>query len=545
MSHISGETTRRRKGGLKVALLAYWAFPSQLGRAKKRRSPNVAAQPYCLRVATPPNPHQIVNLDPLGRSRTPLPPPSSLPYSPAAASVSPSSLARYVQIPQPSLIFLIRLKVVMSAAAFPNWAILEPFVFRRDDPSSFPDKTKAPIRASATTSLGAPFRIAFSFAEPPHVSRLYAQLPGFPGPDQETPLAIILSTHRHLVLLRVATQTSTWNTVQDFFIYSADDPSELLLLPPCTEPYMEYTRRLVCRLPRCLRRRPLSTPREEEGPPARPRRLGVTSMGLVSRGEGEQDFAVVELKIGHQTSRRRREGQIAGEWDSMRVPIVPQLRPRRRLAALPMARQRRRPCRPLLCWIDYFRGILFCDVFGQGPTPTTSSLQAPPPAMLAAGCTRNVTPIDDGRALKFIDVARNDRVGYGALRFGGAFTITCHTLQFGQCGHPQEEHVVQLGVAQGHPSSPPSELWAANPPRACHPHIVYFLYFLFSDYKYVLKKVWLVAIDMNTKIVESFSKYVNGRDDAGTVDADLTMERSTCPTPFLPFDFPKYLNLSR
>ncbi|KAF8727592.1 hypothetical protein HU200_018895 [Digitaria exilis] len=468
----------------------------------------------------------------------------------------------------------------MSAAAFPNWAILEPFVFRRDDPSSFPDKTKAPIRASATTSLGAPFRIAFSFAEPPHVSRLYAQLPGFPGPDQETPLAI-LSTHRHLVLLRVATQTSTWNTVQDFFIYSADDPSELLLLPPCTEPYMEYTRRLVCRLPRCLRRRPLSTPREEEGPPARPRRLGVTSMGLVSRGEGEQDFAVVELKVYKHTSTEvyadiclfrsssdlppAPGGQIAGEWDSMRVPIVHSSDPDdvwqlclwQTNAVVPVGRW--------LCWIDYFRGILFCDVFGQGPTPTVCFLRFPLDKFPSKphrsnACSwlhRNVTPIDDGRALKFIDVARNDRVGYGALRFGGAFTITCHTLQLGSVAILKKSTLCSL-VWHKDTKLTSSELWAAKPPSVpatWHSHdplggrgqathrVLPVL--PFSDYKYVLKKVWLVAIDMNTKIVESFSKYVNGRDDAGTVDADLTMERSTCPTPFLPFDFPKYLNLSR
>ena len=87
----------------------------------------------------------------------------------------------------------------MSAAAFPSWAILEPFVFRRDDDASFTDESKAPVRASGTTSLGAPFRIAFSFAEPPRVSRVYAQLPGFPDPDKEIPLAI-LANHRHLAL---------------------------------------------------------------------------------------------------------------------------------------------------------------------------------------------------------------------------------------------------------------------------------------------------------------------------------------------------------
>jgi hypothetical protein len=33
-----------------------------------------------------------------------------------------------------------------------------------------------------------------------------------------------------------------------------------------------------------------------------------------------------------------------------------------------------------------------------------------------------------GRVLKFVDVARDDEIGYGALKPGAAFTITCHTL---------------------------------------------------------------------------------------------------------------------
>ncbi|CAN6236852.1 unnamed protein product [Urochloa humidicola] len=93
----------------------------------------------------------------------------------------------------------------MSAAAAegfpPTWVLLERYLFRRDDKDSFPDESKAPIRASATTSWGADFSIAFSVVEPPRVSRLYAHLPepGFPHPDKELPL-YMLATHRHLAL---------------------------------------------------------------------------------------------------------------------------------------------------------------------------------------------------------------------------------------------------------------------------------------------------------------------------------------------------------
>ncbi|CAN6241081.1 unnamed protein product [Urochloa humidicola] len=94
---------------------------------------------------------------------------------------------------------------MFAASGFPNWVMLELVVFRRDDDRSFPDESNAPIRASDTTSWGADFRIAFSLAEPPHISRLYAQLPSFPSPSKERPLAIV-AAHRHLALLRVGTK---------------------------------------------------------------------------------------------------------------------------------------------------------------------------------------------------------------------------------------------------------------------------------------------------------------------------------------------------
>uniref|UniRef100_A0A453M5H0 Uncharacterized protein n=2 Tax=Aegilops tauschii subsp. strangulata TaxID=200361 RepID=A0A453M5H0_AEGTS len=87
---------------------------------------------------------------------------------------------------------------------FPNWMMLEPFVFRRDDKESFPDDIKAYLSVSGTTSWNAPFRIAFVLKEPPLPSRLYAHLPCFPDPRRHIPLAI-LATHRHLILLRIAT----------------------------------------------------------------------------------------------------------------------------------------------------------------------------------------------------------------------------------------------------------------------------------------------------------------------------------------------------
>ena len=120
-----------------------------------------------------------------------------------------------------------------------NWVMLERFVFRRDDDESFPDESKAPMRASGTTSWGAPFLVAFKLADPPAISRLYAQLSGFPpDPSKQATSLDILATHRHLALFRVGTCRGGGGAlVQDLFIYDSrsSNPacsSSLKRLPP-------------------------------------------------------------------------------------------------------------------------------------------------------------------------------------------------------------------------------------------------------------------------------------------------------------------------
>ncbi|KAM0854315.1 hypothetical protein ACQ4PT_050502 [Festuca glaucescens] len=332
----------------------------------------------------------------------------------------------------------------MSAAVgFPNWVMLERFVFRRDDEESFPDDSKAAIRASDTTSFDIPFRVAFCLAQPPLISRIYAHLPGFPPPTKEVPLAI-MATHRHLFLFLVGILSPALALVQDLFIYNAaeDNPFKpLKALPPCTEPDMDYTRR-DGRLPR----RP---PRPQEE--AKRRLLTIRSMGLLCRGE--QEFVVAELNL-YKLSRSKVYADIcllrscttglAGKWNSMRVPVVLgsnnpddtwQLCLWQTDTVIPFDRR--------LCWIDYYRGILLCDVFAK-PNPTVSFLRFPLDefpsthnrSKACSALYRNVSAVNTGRMLNFVDVDRSDGVGCGALKPSASFTVTCYTLASGStvCG---------------------------------------------------------------------------------------------------------------
>uniref|UniRef100_A0A0E0REE7 Uncharacterized protein n=1 Tax=Oryza rufipogon TaxID=4529 RepID=A0A0E0REE7_ORYRU len=75
----------------------------------------------------------------------------------------------------------------MSAArSFPNWVMLERFIFRVDDDKEFPDDEN-------------PFHVAFRLSNPPGISRIYVQLPGFPNSRNVLPFSVV-ATHRHLVL---------------------------------------------------------------------------------------------------------------------------------------------------------------------------------------------------------------------------------------------------------------------------------------------------------------------------------------------------------
>ncbi|CAN6245535.1 unnamed protein product [Urochloa humidicola] len=475
--------------------------------------------------------------------------------------------------------------VAMSAVAaegFPKWVLLERYLFHRDK-DSFPDESKAPIRASATTSWGADFSIAFSVVEPPRISRLYAQLPepGFPRPDKEVPL-YMLATHRHLSLLNVS---SSEVGVQNFFIFRANEknPSSSLLklLPTCTKPKFDYYRGDDRLRPRRQpsnttpsRRRSRHQPSNATPEP----RLLTYSLGLWC-GDKEE-FVVAELTVFVPTIDRRSTMAFAdfcllrssftgdplgGKWDSIRVPILStdsddrwKLSRWQTNAIIPFQRW--------LCWIDYRQGILFCDLSREMPTPTisflwfpldksppTSTHKSPPLPPYKATCNifyGGVSVVDHGRLLKFVHVARDDGLGYADLKPGAGFTITCHTLVLGDGSMEWKEdytitsHDLRDLKPHGIPMFPRVDM--------DRPHVVHFLYIEFTC---ALEKMWVLSIDMSTKTVESFYLYVdvnvwlemddNARLQMDGADFMGSISMKPTPLPFLPCEFPGFCYLSR
>ncbi|KAF8715063.1 hypothetical protein HU200_027610 [Digitaria exilis] len=401
----------------------------------------------------------------------------------------------------------------MSAAeGVPKWILLKPVVFRRDDVESFPDTTEAPIRASGTTSWGAHFRIAFSLAEPPSISRLYAHLPGFPDPYKAEPLRL-LAAHRCLALLRLGTTTPTEGAVRNFFIFKAEKnrPSSCLLaaLPPCTEPPLEF---------HSVR------PRRRQPSDVTPRQLNPLSLGLWCGDEEEEDeFVVAELALYVRTQGLR--------------------------------------CLEAQANICFLRSSFTSDQLGpqrseKVPALAVSFVWFPEDSYLKTPCSGNggVSVVDNGRLLKFAHVARHDSLlAFEPLKPGTGFTITCHTLLLGNNGGSmkwEKDYTVTSDDL-------PDYLQRGGIPMfprvdVDRPHLVHCI---FSEFGKAFNRMSVLCIDMSTKTVESFYLYMDANvffqtDEKERLPTDdpvfITTKSFTCNvSPFLPCEFPRFCYLSR
>ncbi|BAF29299.1 Os12g0172400 [Oryza sativa Japonica Group] len=392
-----------------------------------------------------------------------------------------------------------------AARSFPNWVMLERFIFRVDDDKEFPDDV---IRASGLTSQENPFHVAFRLSNPPGISRIYVQLPGFPNSRNVLPFSVV-ATHRHLVLFSLISTVKDQIDVQDLVIYDAS--ATLQTLPPCTE-LDNVLLRMIAAWPQvvlaqlCLLRSHISK---------------VASSG----------------------------------WRTIRLPIhvhgnpddVHQLYSWKTDTVIPFDNQ--------LCWIDYMRGILFYDpaaiVVSFLPFPVDH--ETPRRNKECFWLYRGVSVLDASGVLKFIDVARDDGLGFESLRRDAGFTVTCYSLVLGEHKKKKKKHRRTMEWREDYKITS-NELWSINSldclPRTLlmfpqvdidRPHIVHFLA---PELRYVIKKMWVVAIDMNTKIVESSSLYINGKEDLQTEDAGLTRAKSRFPQSFLPSDFSKFITFS-
>ncbi|KAG2649509.1 uncharacterized protein LOC120655095 [Panicum virgatum] len=397
-----------------------------------------------------------------------------------------------------------------SGGALPNWVMLERFIFRRDDPQSFREDKRT--SATGVTSVGAHFRVSFILAEPPTPSRLYLSWPG--GPKREK-MCHLAAAHRNLVLLRLDSFVDPSNPspfgeiAHDYFIYyvAADPRSQaqstpaLRRLPGCTVHNAHYGRPI-------------------------PRPFVPWGVGLLCCGE---EFAVAYLGVGWRDPETETlevelwvlRSTIIGDstdgdekWEVMYLPIQGQDVEHSNL--LNFTTSEVIPFKNALCWVDYDRGVLYCeDIFGGNPKATFTGF-----------------PPDDS------SFHPSGPSGRPALYRSLCVTEVTETQS-------ANSFVVQA-----------DDLWATHTPEDL-PREVMMLpllsmddisvaHFVLYDWVGRFGKFSLVTIDLSTKrLIGSVVPYANGEEDLSTDNADLVKAKPSFFMHFLPAEFPKFLNLQR
>ncbi|EAY91004.1 hypothetical protein OsI_12610 [Oryza sativa Indica Group] len=397
-----------------------------------------------------------------------------------------------------------------ATASFPNWVMLERFVFRRDDDKSFPDDTKATLRASGSGSHKTPFTIAFRIADPPAISRLYVQWPQGPNPEEMVACHLV-ATHRNLVLPE-----------------GGFPPSDV----------------------------------EGDGNLRYP--LEFRSVGILCQGE---EFAVAELQVLRNInanvkarlcvlrsaiSSKGEDGDGGGRCDIMELPIV-YGSGEEYWDIFYWTTDTVIAFQNYLCWVDYDRGMLFCDVLQK--RPGIAFIRFPLDSFPNGRSRRHfsqvyrgvsvTTECDGSGALKFADVNRLDSKLLGSLEPGRGYTITCHTLRTLGLDVGAIEWSKDFAITS-------KEIWSFKGPELVPHEVLLFptmsmempnvMHFLTCDYEHVIRKMSVVTIDLASKTVLSVIPYVNGQEDLSGEDADMVRAKSSYPQSFLPSEFSKYFN---
>ncbi|KAM3386954.1 hypothetical protein ACQJBY_010072 [Aegilops geniculata] len=370
-----------------------------------------------------------------------------------------------------------------------EWMMLEPFVFRMDGDSSFPDDRTAPFRAEGISSHGGPFTVAFRVVAPPAISRLYLRWSG--GPKAGSSCDIV-AAHRNLLLFRL-----TSNPVKGKDEESLIWPQEYFICQGSShQPTLQ------------LHRIPMFTQRS----------LHLRSVGILSRPEGK--FVMAQLRLSESRLPAKVEAELcvlrSNKWELLRNLQI-KYEAHELSDLIHWRTDRVIPFENNLCWVSYFSGgTLFCDVSEKKPKLSYHRLPihdrcrgADLHRLRDMNCSLCTT--DSGRKLMFINVAPEDHEILGPMLPGTDFVVTCHTLR------TQDMVWEETFVVTSH------EIWGSNASLSYR----------------AIDKVSAIGVDTITKHTE-IHQYIKGEEDLGGEDDDMVRQKSHLLHPFIPSQFPKF-----
>jgi hypothetical protein len=300
-----------------------------------------------------------------------------------------------------------------AAARYPHWVLLEKSKSRED--------ADAETVAYARTHHGRPVRLSFGLAPPPAVSGLRVEVDGVDAYSR------IIAAHGESVLVEIRAVIETdydFRCDMNYFIYCAGDaaedpsrPPSLSLLPPCylTEQY--------------------------EGRQKNKRDMPERGTALLRRGHGEVLVAALGILVKDQEPVQAelcmlRSGE--HEWELKRLPVTHDEGKLQEIScwdtdkAVPIGNR-------FLFWVDYYRGIIYSDLWEETPELRYMSLPVKPdPSRYHkhgrhGASYRSVGATDCGGTVRFVEVfSRCCCGGHGTTscaRSSYAFNITTWALR--------------------------------------------------------------------------------------------------------------------
>ncbi|GJM84592.1 hypothetical protein PR202_ga00276 [Eleusine coracana subsp. coracana] len=399
-----------------------------------------------------------------------------------------------------------------SSSILPDLALLDRYIFRRDD-DSFP--ADDPTEASCTNSRGEEICICFQLHDPPRPSRLYLWWPGGTG---DCDRFSVVGAHRDAVLLQMA--------------YSIPVPNS-----ECTYDMYDY----------------FLYPAQDRGP------------GHAVLRRGAEDVAVAELQTVRTTEPELHvifpSASASRRWVVTKPRIIfhgPDLDLENLLwlfssdAVVPFG--------DYLCWVDYCKGaILLCNVFDDDPELRYLALPAKLPGIdhpggRGFGEVNMTVGVDEERGvMKCVRVVRGDgkMFNQGCNKPPPDFVATSwtsemtgsHELIWKKDAEVKSEDFWQLhGVEllpHTHLEFPLVSLEDTS--------IVYFVMRLkgasVDEVGYDYDETWLVSFDMCSKTVKASFQYIKEQGDLCCEESMFAKEKFWYFESFIPAEFPKFLKM--
>ncbi|XP_020193664.1 uncharacterized protein [Aegilops tauschii subsp. strangulata] len=437
-------------------------------------------------------------------------------------------------------------------ASFPDWVMLDRFVVCKDEVlTDGGDSTMA----SGSNSRGHKFHVGFQLHAPPQVSRILLRVEGGASVFDDFH---VVAAHRDALLLQMSyvidvprpEHTLIYKCrMIDFFLYRAggggSSPPSLRLLPTIGGTEEEVRARIKAEgffmTNQCVRR------------------AKCLDVGVLCRGDDE--FAVAELQI--TWSKKPPELHIfcpsrSNRWEFKQPPVILiDCQDDISLEDLLFHWDADMvvPFGSYLCWVDYCRGIMFCNVFDDSPEILFLNFPAKVPNLrdnchstgwVDACQTVGVTSCG---AMKFVTVVRSDGQIIGDFKGSSDFTVTSWTLRITELNKMTWDKTDELtsnelwsldGFASTLPRTPLQfPVISMNDPNV----LCFVLGQRVAEHCYY--DHWSVSVDISRKTIKGFFPYVNPELEETDVSCETKFSKAKYWyfESFLPAEFSKHLNL--